>query len=226
MIVELCYEPFEHILIKESYDHNQLSNVHDELDTLFPLLKGPQYTMSAEEKDGQYKKKNKGIFLDYEMQPYCDIGKESVIVQYRNSFFDVIVNNYKYEKSNYELKSLVSYYGDGDRYRSHVDHAIYTIVTFLCKDNTKFSGGQLFFPEYNWSIDPIDNVTIIFTSRTYHEVLPVKSSDDLNRYGRFSITSFFDEKVSNVNSKFTSLKVGDAIDLDDLIGIDHIDFTS
>ena len=53
MIVELCYEPFEHILIKESYDHNQLNNVHNELDTLFPLLKGPQYTMSAEEKDGQ-----------------------------------------------------------------------------------------------------------------------------------------------------------------------------
>ena len=100
MIVELCYEPFEHILIKESYNHNQLNNVHNELDTLFPLLKGPQYTMSAEEKDGQYKKKNKGIFLDYEMQPYCDIGKESVIVQYRNSFFDVIVNNYKYEINN------------------------------------------------------------------------------------------------------------------------------
>ena len=95
----------------------------------------------------------------------------------------------------------------------------------LCKDNTKFSGGQLFFPEYNWSIDPIDNITIIFPSRIYHEVLPVKSSDDLNRYGRFSITSFFDEKVSNINSKYTSLKVGDAIDLDDLIGIDHIDFT-
>ena len=34
-----------------------------------------------------------------------------------------------------------------------------------------------------------------------------------------------EEKVSNINSKYTSLKVGDAIDLDDLIGIDHIDFT-
>ena len=45
--------------------------------------------MSAEEKDGQYKKKNKGIFLDYGMQSYCDAEKESMIMQYRNSFFDV-----------------------------------------------------------------------------------------------------------------------------------------
>lgn len=221
MKIELCNEPFEHILIKDSYNDEQLSSVHKELDEIFPHLKDPKYTMSAEEKGGQYKKKNKGIFLDYDYK-----GKESVIMQYRDSFFDVIVDNYNYEKSNYQLKSLLSYYEDGDYYKSHVDKSIYTMVTFLCKDNSKFSGGQLFFPDYNWSIDPIDNVTIIFDSHTYHQVLLISIHDNSDRYGRYSITSFFDEKVSSVNSKFTSLKVGDTIDLNDLVGIDVIDFSS
>ena len=221
MNIELCNEPFEHILIKDSYNDEQLINVHKELDILFPLLRDPKYTMPAEDKSGQYKKKNKGIFLDYDYK-----GKESVIMQYRDSFFDVIVDNYNYEKSNYQLKSLVSYYEDGDYYKSHVDKSIYTMVTFLCKDNSKFSGGQLFFPDYNWGIDSIDNVTIIFDSHIYHQVLPIRVHDDSDRYGRYSITSFFDEKVGNVNSKFTSLKVGDTINLNDLIGIDGFDFSS
>ena len=210
--------PFEHIIIKNTYSDEQLENIWIELDQIFPHLQTAEHTISAKDDVGQYKKKNKGIFLDY-----SEFNSSSSIVNYRDSLLNLKFDNkiesilFSYYPCfnptagiQYDCKSLVSYYETGDYYKCHRDSSLFTIITFLCQDNSKFTGGELVFPKYELSISPINNTTIIFPSVLEHEVLPVKLLDESQRFGRYSITTFLDMNKYKPKN-FSRLKVGDNI---------------
>ena len=58
-------DKFDYILIENTYTPNELKNIWNELDDITPEMLGAEHTLSAKNKRGEYKKKNKGIFLDY-----------------------------------------------------------------------------------------------------------------------------------------------------------------
>lgn len=232
MNCEFYNVPFEHIFIKNTYSDEQLENIWIELDQIFPYLQTAEYTISAKDDDGQYKKKNKGIFLDY-----SEFNLNSSVLSYRDSLlnlkFDdeienILFNYYPCFNPNksiqYECKSLVSYYDTGDYYKSHRDSSLFTIITFLCKDNSKFVGGELFFKKYEFKIQPINNTTIIFPSILEHEILPVKLLDNSQRFGRYSITTFLDMSMCK-SKNFSNLNIGDNINnIINLNSISQFDF--
>ena len=236
MNCEFHYVPFEYISIQDTYLKDQLKNVWTELDLVFPHLKTVEYTLSAKDSEGQFKKKSKGIFLDY-----SEFNTQSSILNYRDSLLNlnlneeiktVLFNYYPCLNPNkgiqYDCNSLVAYYETGDYYKKHRDSSLFTIITFLCQDNSKFTGGELVFPEHNLKVSPINNTSIIFPSIIEHEVLPVKLLDESQRFGRYSITTFVD--MTMYQSKyFSNLKVGDNIsdfiNMIDLNLIPQSDFT-
>ena len=63
MNCEFYNVPFEHIFIKNTYSDEQLENIWIELDQIFPYLQTAEYTISAKDDDGQYKKKEQRNFL-------------------------------------------------------------------------------------------------------------------------------------------------------------------
>ena len=67
----------------------------------------------------------------------------------------------------------------------------YTIVFY--KKPKKFTGGELYFPKYDYTFDCPNNSTIIFPGWVEHGVNEVKieNSDYYDGYGRYAITSFF-----------------------------------
>jgi Rps23 Pro-64 3,4-dihydroxylase Tpa1-like proline 4-hydroxylase len=206
-------EPFDHILITNTYTIKELIEVWKEIDQSSLKLKGPEHTMSAFNDTGVYKKKNKGFFVDYDKDK-----DKSSILKFREKFVNNVTCDvsgiiFKYypslnpnKKIWYDFTSLVSYYEDGDYYEPHRDSSLFTSVTFLKKEESKFTGGQLNFPEYNLSIDPKNNTTIIFPSIVEHQVLPMNGS------GRYSITNFIDMS-SSCNDTQIKASVGDIIDL-------------
>ena len=212
-------DKFDYILIENTYTPNELKNIWNELDDITPEMLGAEHTLSAKNKRGEYKKKNKGIFLDYSRfnnYKILDYQKKFLDNSFVNAPISSIIFKY-YPTYNpnknvfFGLKTLISYYINEDYYELHRDSSFFTLVTFLCKDNSKFSGGQLIFPEYDVVIEPKNNSTIIFPSIVGHEVLPIKLEDNSNNYGRYSITNFMDMNA-NTNSNFIP-KIGDQIDL-------------
>jgi hypothetical protein len=64
--VTLCREPFEYIIIDNTYTEEELRLIFLELDfwAMSGNLMGPEKTAAAVDENNQPKKKNKGIFLD------------------------------------------------------------------------------------------------------------------------------------------------------------------
>lgn len=205
MNIKIVNEPFAHILIENSFTKDELKIVHDELDDLLPSLQTPEYTNSA-----AGKKKNIGKFVD----------DDTKLVQYAQRFFDIICEKYNLDREQHLPDSLLSYYKDGDYYKAHQDMCVYSVVTFLCKDNSKFTGGQLSFPKHEYFIEPIDNTSIIFPSNQIHEVLPINLTDYTKNYGRFSLTTFVDKKPQPAKDIFDPDFLNEVVSK-----IDSIDFT-
>jgi len=221
MNCEFYNEPFDYILIKDTYDSNQLENIWKDLDFFHHKLREPSYTLSSFDSDtNEYRKKNVGIFLHTDNET-----RNSHIVNYSDIFFDSQKINceisgilFKYYptfnpiRCNYiKPKILLSYYDDGDYYKPHRDSSLFTLVTFLYKELKKFEGGNLFFPEYDFLLEIENNMTIIFPSVVEHEVLKITMGENISGYGRYSITSFIDYGDTQVD--LSMLKVGDKIDL-------------
>lgn len=112
MQVTLCKEPFEYIIIDETYTKDELKLIFLELDfwSLSKNLMGPDQTGTARWNDGTAKKKNTGVFLDdvYTNRNFSNILKlNRKIYKIETNQPSVIVNFLK--QSNYDT-TLVSYY--------------------------------------------------------------------------------------------------------------------
>lgn len=88
--------------------------------------------------------------------------------------------------------SNVSYYEDGQYYKPHRDSAALTSLTWFFKDSDKCSGGELYFPNYDLTIEVYNGLTIVFPSIIVHEVKPVHVEKEFRGkgYGRYCVAVF------------------------------------
>lgn len=68
---------------------------------------------------------------------------------------------------------LANFYSNDDYYKSHKDNSCFTVITFF--ELQKFSGGNLTFPEFDISIEPIENRCVIFPGFLQHSAEPVSN---------------------------------------------------
>jgi Rps23 Pro-64 3,4-dihydroxylase Tpa1-like proline 4-hydroxylase len=192
--VTLCKEPFEYIIIDNTYTEEELKLIFLELEfwSLSNNLMDPEHTGTARCCDGTPKKNNKGMFLD---DVYTN-RKFSNIFKFKNKIFQLQINepsvifNYL-TTSNYDT-TLVSYYENEDHYKSHKDASVLTAVTYLYKQPKVFEGGDLVLTDYSIACEPLFNRTYILPSVVEHEVTKVvmKSEDCGKGLGRYCISNF------------------------------------
>lgn len=84
----------------------------------------------------------------------------------KNAFFSHIIG------SNCDT-TLVNYYTADCYYKAHRDSCPFTALTFI--ELEKFVGGELYFPEYDVTIEPLDNRTVIFPGSVLHAAKEVFS---------------------------------------------------
>lgn len=88
--------------------------------------------------------------------------------------------------------SQVSYYENGDHFKSHYDVFQFTILIWLFKEPKKFEGGDLIFDELNEKIEVKNNRMLFFPSYYIHSVEEVKMKEDIEiGHGRYCITHFY-----------------------------------
>lgn len=194
MQITLCKEPFEYIIIDDTYTEDELKFIFLELDfwSLSENLLPPNLTGSGICDDGKLKKKNKGVFLDV---AYANRNYSNILKLNRNLYSlplkePSVINNFiKY--SNYDT-TLVSYYENSEYYTPHADTSIVTALTYLYKEPKAFDGGDLILTDYGIAFEPWFNRTYIMPGVVEHEVTEVtmKQEDCGKGLGRYCISNF------------------------------------
>lgn len=194
MQITLCKEPFEYIIIDETYTEEELKLIFLELDfwSMSNKLMGPEHTGTAEWTDGSPKKNNKGIWLDkaYQNKKYSNILElNQKFYNFKLSEPSVIVNFLNTSDQNC---TLVSYYENESHYKKHKDKSILTTFTYLYKQPKVFEGGNLILTDYGYQFEPWFNRTYIMPGVVEHEVTEVKmKQEDCGKgLGRYCISNF------------------------------------
>ena len=201
MKINYSDKPFEFLVIEDFLNETQKKEVWNELDffvdsDLVNKVSSNETDKSAIDSNTMQSLAHRhSIFLQ---RVYVDARKQSKIYKAIQSNFLVADFDLKYPQSillkylpmtNYD-STLVSYYQNGDYYKSHNDSSILTCILYLIKEND-FEGGELFFPEYDFKHTPLNNQLIVFPSCINHEVPMLKSFINNDQsYKRISISTF------------------------------------
>lgn len=185
-MTEVTYftEPVTFCILKNFYSEDELEIIWKELENLQPNFGGPEKTGTACDAIGNPKKNNKGIFLP---------SGNPITILNRKLFSRELVHDlsklnwfFEYLKHLNHDSTLVSYYEDSGHYKAHTDNSIITAIHYLWKEPKTFTGGELFFGNFEVPIE--NNCLLIFPSCTLHEVKPLRGG------GRYALTQFVSMK--------------------------------
>lgn len=194
------------VVIDDYYDDVAVEKIWREIQfySSGDKFKNPKDTGSATTlmSDGTqiYNKQNKGLYVD---EIYNDRLISDILTENRKLFKPEVVSKlleisplFRYVQNSNRDCTLLSYYEDADYYKSHVDDAAITAVSWFYKKPKKFSGGKLTL-EGHLNIDCEYNRTVIFPSIINHEVDPIIIDDDFKNknLGRYTITQLLSYKI-------------------------------
>jgi len=198
-------EPFPFLEIKDLYNDKELKLIWQELEFLNCLnkLQPPEKTGTAvDEKTNVPLKNNSGLFLDniYSKRSISNIltiNRKLFSSEILDAFSELSFGYQNIKKTNVDT-TLISYYDNGGYYKSHEDNAMYTAVTWFYKEPKAFTGGDLYFTDYNIQVEIENNMTVIFPSFVKHAVDNIVLKDkDLIGYGRYSMVQFVYNSVAD-----------------------------
>ena len=193
-------EPFPHIIFHNFYNEKELELIWEELD----FYTKPGKLVETKDYGGVVGYTNaKALWLD-----------KLYGTKYRNVSNILYVNRKLFEKEileafanihdscsiaatcNYDC-TKIRYYHDGDKYDPHVDCTIQFLgFSYFYREPKRFEGGELFFPDYDYTYSCDNNSLIMMPGWVRHGVteIKIKDSDYFQGFGRYAITSFFSNK--------------------------------
>jgi hypothetical protein len=196
MNIELKLEPFHHIIVNGFYDDISKQKVLDEIIAYRQQGKflDPSQSGSALDENGNPLKKNESFFFGQDEfdNSFCQEYFNNWMADFHNIEYNLFKNKSWFftQRFPFMAETLISYYKDNDNYVPHTDQSALTMLTWLNKEPKKFTGGDLYFPDFDYTVEYKNNSTIIFYSRLLHEVKPVKIEGEGDNNGRFCITNF------------------------------------
>lgn len=203
-IVHELLDPFPHLIVENMYDQEELKLIWEELGFLNKpgKLKDPEKYGAAQNLNGEYATKSKALTLD---DVYADRSVSNILTVNRKLFnYTEVYSNLspyhvRFKNSNHDT-TKIRYYTDGEYYNAHTDESFDTLAcTYFYKEPKKFVGGDLFFPQFNYTVECKNNLCIIFPSYFMHEVKQIKilDSDYIDGFGRYCMSQFTDVVPKN-----------------------------
>ena len=203
LMATVCESPFPHLILDNFYNEDELELIWQELN--FYTL--PNKLLPAKKFGGVVgKTESKGIILDSLYKNYSEKN-----INYRNISNILTVNRKLFTSGVLDVfadihdccrtanmsnndTTKVRYYHDGEGYEPHTDKGYqFLAFSYFYREPKKFTGGELFFPHYDYELPCDNNSMIIFPGWVEHGVREVSISDSeyFEGYGRYAITSFF-----------------------------------
>ena len=197
-------EPFPHLIFNNFYNEEELNLIWEELN----FYTKPGKLLEAKDYGGIPDKTNsKALILD---TIYSEHRNLSSILTVNRKLFDKAV--LKAFSSIHDCCSIASrcnwdvtktrYYHNDEGYEPHTDASTqFLAFSYFYKEPKKFTGGEVFFPSYDYDYSCENNSIIIFPGWVEHGVrrVTIEDSDYFDGWGRYAITSFFGNKDRSVD---------------------------
>lgn len=201
MKINYSDKPFEFLVIDDFLDEQQNVGVWNELN--FIIDNKFLNTTPSTSTDGSARDPDTGETLVQRHSLFL----EDFLVNHRKTskIYQAIKNNFlhsnlheqypkstliKYLPNTNRDSTLLSFFKNGDYYKSHNDNCVITAILYLIPDNS-YEGGDIIFPQFDLEHKPLNNQLIIFPSCIEHEVTVLKSKQENDdSYKRISITTF------------------------------------
>lgn len=196
-VVHKLSEPFPHLIVENMYNQEELDLIWEELKFLTKPQKFMQNDLGTGiDSTGLAKSESKSIYLDY---IYKERSLSNILTVNRKLFYGGYLHIFSQISplcSSAKIQSLdrtkIRYYENDDEYLPHIDHYNYTCITFFYKKPKLFEGGELYFPEYDYTVNCEDNHMIIFPSCILHAAKRITLSEEYScsGNGRYSMMQF------------------------------------
>jgi hypothetical protein len=202
MNITIHKDPFEYIVIDNFYTEEELKLIWQEFtfllhdDKLFSgALAGSPLV------NGKSLRNGNGIYLDT-AYTYRQI---SNILKVNRKMFDKELTAElakttligKYLRYSLVDNTLLSAYRSGGYYKPHRDNTTLTAISWHHKTPKCYTGGDLYFPEYNVQVEHKDNTLIIFPGPILHGVTDIVSQSESLLDNRISLVTGICQSMSN-----------------------------
>jgi len=116
--------------------------------------------------------------------------------QQSKKFHDLLYKAMPAHANSFQLTNrdttIISYYEGGDYYHEHIDLFNFTCLIWFHKSPKKYTGGDLYLPGPNKTIESKHNRLLIIPSYYKHGVTKLKMNNKLKiGWGRHTITHFY-----------------------------------
>lgn len=203
MKLQLLKEPFPHVIIEDFYSEEELKLIWRELEFLTSpnkLVKSGKELGTAlnPENITTYTANSYGITLDniYLSRNISDIltiTQKIYALPLIEKFASLhpLMGHIKYINRDC---TKIKYYEDDTYYLPHWDVARFTSVNYFFKEPKQFIGGNLNFPDFNYTIEIKNNMMVLFVGSILHQSTTLTSADKtlFSGNGKYCITKFMD----------------------------------
>lgn len=201
--IKFNFDPFPHVIIDNFYTNYEYEMVLKELDFLF--VEGKLLPPGKHHAPISTTTTHKALRLEtvYAMEEISNIlfySKKTTNTVLVNTIIDKFPS-FKQLRGINKWITKVRYYFDGEGYLPHTDLP-FSFLTFWYhyKEPKKYTGGELYFPEYgDYTVDCDNNRLVIVPSYVMHGVKQVNVSekDYWSGSGRFCISQFLIIETNN-----------------------------
>ena len=195
-------DPFPHLVIKNFYNEEELKLIWEELN----FYTKPDKLLEAKDFGGIVDATNShAIVLDDVYKINRKLSNILTVTRkiFNSGILDVFSNIHDCcciaKESNWDC-TKVRYYHNGEYYEPHTDKSMqFLAFYYIHKEPKKFTGGEVYFPKYNYEYGCDANSIIIFPGWVEHGVKEIKIEDSeyYDGWGRYAITNFFGSKSKN-----------------------------
>jgi Rps23 Pro-64 3,4-dihydroxylase Tpa1-like proline 4-hydroxylase len=201
--VELVKAPFPHIIGTDFFADQQLIGIWQELK--FLTTESKLFPPGVHHSNGTTE--SRALCLE---EAYRIPEISNILQIHKTILGDEVIKSASKQWASYlrlsmigKVSTKVRYYYNGDKYAAHTDwRQDFLLFTYFHTEPKRFTGGEVHFPEYDYTFSCDNNTLIIFPGYVQHEVKEVVLDDDdyWNGNGRYCISQFLSIDPESIGS--------------------------
>lgn len=202
----LPQQPFPHAVIKNFYTEEELSLIWKELDfftspdRMVPSSETGSFgrdPLSNIPTSNSHSVAIENFYVERECSDILRLNRKTFypkIIEKIVTLNPVFLANLK--RCNHDI-TKIKYYETGHEYAPHQDDFYGTFLTYFFKQPKSFTGGNLYFPDFDYTIPIENNMVVFFHGSVWHQstsVTMTNNTQPFSGYGKYCMTQFLDWK--------------------------------
>ena len=192
MIVQDLKYPFDHTIVYDVFNNDQVSSIIDEANIIASTYSSKELLIDNDKHHHKLLNDSKSLTFELISTKFgSGVIRKNALAAMQLYFANVIKKNAvtKFFNTTNGENTFLTLYKNGSSYYKHNDLSIITAAYIIDPIFEKgVTGGKMYFAEYDYMPHMQHNSCIIFPGHELHELTELKCSES---YYKISITQFF-----------------------------------